>query len=618
MPEPAPAPEPAPEPDDKDHFDNGVGNGSDNGTPGHSTSNDENISGTGDPEHQGGKDHKSESHDDKGGKDHKSESHDDKDHFDNGVGNGSDNGTPGHSTSNDENVSGTGDPEHQGGKDHNSESHDDKGGHHAEASVVETPVLSSSAHVHTVTDPGATVGAAIGADSAHTTTQTVTTGGNGTDFGNDSGTLVIHATADKGGDKSGFDILYDGQVIGHAGAGTTTLSGLDVHDGGKLSFQGAKGTNVTVDQITLNGENIDAGQGAKSGGVQVDSSHHNFDLHNGSVSFTVNDANAGAVTTTSETTHTQSLHVDVTGEESQLGGIHVTGLHAGDTVSDSGHLWVAGSDGSVTISEAQLDGMVSEGSIHHDFTVTSSHGAVDTVGVSGLDHDGGAYEVPSHLVADLNIAATDQDASASLTYNIDGVPAGCSLISDSGTHEAGTDGSFSLSSDDMHNLQLVMPADGSVSDFDLTVSATAQDGTSVASASQSLHVGVSEALDGGDADSIGVSGAEDHGIISASGHDVMGGGNDGDTFLFDFGGGHDTVGGGQGGNWTDVADAADNDHGSAAHASGDSQNWTDVSEHHGAAQPESGHDKGHDAPVQHHGGGEEAHAQFESIDHGKM
>ncbi|MBI3447051.1 MAG: hypothetical protein HY055_17205, partial [Magnetospirillum sp.] len=563
-PTPTPAPIPAPAPNDSDSNEDGHGR----------------------KDQHDGKDehgHKSEDHDGKDEHGHKSEDHDGKD-----------------------------------GHGHKSEDHDGKDEH--ASAHVDTPVLSTTAHVHVVSDPAAIITDRVGVDSVHTTTHTTVTGGNGSDFGNDSGRLVVHATADQAGDKHGFDIVYDGHVVGHAGAGTTTLDGLDIHDGGKLSFVGANGTNITVDQVTLNGQAINAGSGAKSGGVQLDTGHHSADLHNGSVTYTVNDGNAGAVShTTTETTHTQSLHLDISGQESQLGGVHVTGLHAGDTISDAGHVWTAGADGAVTITESQLDGMASGNAVHHDFTVTSTQGPDDHIAISGLDHQGGAYHAPTHLVADLNIGATEHDSHASLTYNIEGVPSGCSLVSDSGAHLPGADGSFSLTGGDMHNLKLVMPGDGSVSDFNLTVSATAHDGTSVASASQSLHVGVSEALgshDGTfDSSGIDLSGhnSHDHGF----GHDAMGHDN-GETMLFDFGTGHDTIGD-HTGNWTDVADAADNhDHGAAV-AHGEHGDWTEKTEHHGEhnAQDNNQH-KPEDTPVHHQSGGEEHHVNFESIDHAKM
>ncbi|CAA7618114.1 hypothetical protein MCP1_210002 [Candidatus Terasakiella magnetica] len=461
---------------------------------------------------------------------------------------------------------------------------------------------------------------------------------------------MVHATADQGGggDKHGFDILYDGQVLTHVGAGTTTLTGLNIHDGGKLSFAGANGTNITIDQISLNGTAIDAGQGVKSGGVQVDSSNHNFDLHNGSVSFTVNDGNAGAVTsTTSVTTHTQTLHLDVTGNESEMGGVHLSGFHAGDTISDAGHVWTAGSDGSFTISESQLDGMMSGSAIHHDFTVTSTQGAVGTIDVAGVSHDGTAFTgsagadhvigtsgadtlysnsaTADHLVADLNIGATEHDASATLTYTIGGVPDGCSLVSDAGTLHPGADGSYALSSDDMHNLQIVMPGDGSVSDFNLSVTATAQDGSSVASASQDLHVGISSVLgtDGGDILDGGAGNDVIHGgtgndlIIGGAGDDVMTGGGGGDTFLFDFGGGHDTVNGGQGANWTDTVDLTlATEHGATVSVTVGEHTWTNVSEH-AATTIDVGHDKSGEVTI-HHAGGEDSHIHFDNIEHIKM
>ncbi|KIL98339.1 Large exoprotein involved in heme utilization or adhesion [Paramagnetospirillum magnetotacticum MS-1] len=529
------------------------------------------------------------------------------------------------SQSGDSHSGGGGSSQSQSGDSHSggggsASQHSAQGNHDQSHGSNESVTLTTSAHVHVAADPAATLSSTIGSDSAHTTTVTSVTGGNGSDFGNDSGRLVVHATADQAGDKHGFDIVYDGHVVGHAGAGTTTITGLDVHDGGKLSFVGANGTNITVDSVTLNGTSIDAGTGTKSGGVQVDSSHHSADLHNGSVTYTVNDGNAGAVShTTSTTTHTQNFHLDVGGHESQLGGVHVTGLHAGDTVSDGGHVWTAGGDGSITITEAQLDGMTSHDAVHHDFTVTSTQGANSGIHVSGMDHDGGAYHAPSHLEANLSIAANGaQHGGADLTYHVGGVPDGCTLVSDSGTLHAGSDGSFSVSAHDAASLKIVIPGDGSVADFNVTVSATDAHGAQVPTASQSLAIGVHEALEAPshsfDTTGTDIGGHQGHGF---EGHGM--GSHDSDidsahTMLFDFGGGHETENTHH--NWTDVADQAEHgDHG--ANTGAEHADWTEKADQHAEhGNSQNNHSQEHkdEAPVQHQVT-DDHHNQFQAHDH---
>ncbi len=265
---------------------------------------------------------------------------------------------------------------------------------------------------------------------------------------------------------------------------------------------------------------------------------------------------------TTTATHTQTLHLDVGGQESQLGGLHVTGLHAGDTVSDGSHLWTAGGDGAITITETQLDQMSSGDAVHHDFTVVSGQGAVGNVEVAGLDHDGGAYTPPSHLEANFDIAATG--AEHNLTYHVEGIPAGCSLVSDGGTLHPGADGSFTLSSSDVSNLKVIIPGDGSVSDFNLTVNATDADGSHVATASQS----------------------------------------------------HDTIQGGD--TWTDVAHAADQgDHG-AGHGA-EHGDWTEKADKHAETDGKHGDAQEHkdDTPV-HHLVTDDHQNHFQSHDHGPM
>ncbi|HTH17010.1 MAG TPA: hypothetical protein VL974_10185, partial [Magnetospirillum sp.] len=236
--------------------------------------------------------------------------------------------------------------------------------------------------------------ATVGSDHVTTTTTTTTVGGNGSEYGDGSGVLAIHATAANGGnphEAHGYDVYVNGNLVGHGEAGDTTqLTGVTLHDGDKLTVMGQNGTNVTIDGITVNGHEVDVGSGIKDGGAQVDSTHDTATLHNGSVSFTLDDGNFGAQTvTTTTTTHTQNLHLDLTGDETQAGGVQLSGFHSGDVIHDSTNTWTADAHGSITVSESQLDGMTSKGEVSHDFTVTSTQGAEGSITATTMTHDGG-------------------------------------------------------------------------------------------------------------------------------------------------------------------------------------------------------------------------------------
>ncbi|MGE5502911.1 MAG: tandem-95 repeat protein [Actinomycetota bacterium] len=380
------------------------------------------------------------------------------------------------------------------------------------APEADTPTLTVGATVVPTTDQGIDVETTAG-------TATVThSGGGDTDYGNESGTIVIHAAgnAGNGHEANSFDIYLNGAKIGSGGPGTTTISGHDVHDGDVLNFVGNRGTNVEVDAITVDGETVDVGTGIKHGGAQVDATHDTFDLHNGSVSYTLNDGGAGS------TAYTQPLHLELTGNEAEAGGLVLGGFSAGDVVSDQGHTWIADANGAITITEAQLDGMVSGIAIDHDFTVTSLTAPVTEVTSTVLTHaEGGTFiggggndvvlgqggndviwgdQGVGSVTALLDISATDADPSETLSYAIGGLPAGCSLANDHGLLAAGSDGVYSLSAADLAGLKVTMP-EGTAA-FDLSVTAIAHDGASVAEAEAALHldpamVGGADTLTGG-------------------------------------------------------------------------------------------------------------------------
>jgi VCBS repeat-containing protein len=114
-------------------------------------------------------------------------------------------------------------------------------------------------------------------------------------------------------------------------------------------------------------------------------------------------------------------------------------------------------------------------------------------GTDGGEHQGDDGSAGSYVV-DLNIsgASTDVDGSETVSFGISGVPEGVTLAytDASGvehTLDAGADG-YSLSPSQLNGLHMVVPDDGSVPDFNISVTAFSHDGTSVASTSTTLKV----------------------------------------------------------------------------------------------------------------------------------
>jgi hypothetical protein len=386
-------------------------------------------------------------------------------------------------------------------------------------------------------------------------------GASGGEFGDISGTVVIHAVGDAGDghEANSFDVYLNGVLIGTGGPGTTTLTGFDAHEGDVLNVVGHRGTNVEVDAISVDGTALDVGNGVKHGGAQVDAGDDTFTLHNGAVSYTLDDG-----TSPQPVEYTQPLHLDLTGNEAEVGGLVLGGFHPGDVITDADHTWVANASGAIAITETDLDAMASGGSVAHDFTVTSVQGPVEDVSATLETHDGGSAftggtgsdviagqggddviygDHSGTVTAALDITAADADPSETLTYTIGGVPDGCSLSNDHGTLAAGADGTYSLSTGDLAGLKMTMPE--GEQPFDLSVTATAQDGTSMAASETTVHLDPPTIVGGGDD------------ILSGGGgNDALMGQDGSDTMLFDFQG-HDTADGGAGGGWADTVDLAE-------------------------------------------------------------
>ncbi|MBC7907805.1 MAG: tandem-95 repeat protein, partial [Rhodospirillaceae bacterium] len=440
--------------------------------------------------------------------------------------------------------------------------------------VADTPTLFAEAGI---THEGAQldVGVQLGAG------QTVYTASNdgGTNFGNNSGTMTVHASVPNGANPhtaGTFDVYVNNVKVG---SGTASATPGDVtvtfnsnfqgfNDTDSLKISGSQGTNVHIDGITINGTEIDVGSGAKWKGAQVDSNGDTADIHNGGVIYSINDGNSGGTQTPSGTSYPLSL--DLTGDASQY-GVTVNNLPAGSELSyvdDSGQTitLTADAQGNVNLSAAQAQDVADHGAKlttglnvavstpTAEFHLAGANGVDTFVGgagsdtITGTSHNDVIYgdEVSSnagHYLVDLDISggSTDTDGSETVTFSIGGVPDGVTLAY---TDAAGVDhvltgegGTFSLTSDQLNGLHMIVPDDGSVTDFDLSVSSIAADGSSTASTSATLHVdlpelqaGAGDILNGG-AGNDTVYGSEGNDIITGgAGADVLNGGAGNDSF----------------------------------------------------------------------------------------
>ncbi|WP_339862575.1 hypothetical protein [Thalassospira alkalitolerans] len=234
-------------------------------------------------------------------------------------------------------------------------------------------------------------------------------------------------------------------------------------------------------------------------------------------------------------------------DSSEVLTVTISGVPDGATLSagtDNG-------DGTWTLTTSDLAGLTItppenfSGSFDVDITATSRDGIdiatvsdtvmVDVAAVADLPllEVSGASGAEGQAVA-LDIDASLTDASEVLSVTISGVPSGASL---SGGTDNG-DGSWTLNADQLEGLTIT-PVDDFSGSFNLTVTATATDGSDSQSVSQSLTVEISE-TEGQTV--IGTNGRDE--ITTGDGDDYISGRNDKDTISS--GAGDDTIYGGSG------------------------------------------------------------------------
>ena len=107
----------------------------------------------------------------------------------------------------------------------------------------------------------------------------------------------------------------------------------------------------------------------------------------------------------------------------------------------------------------------------------------------------------------LNIDAGLADSTETLTITISGVPEGATLSV--GTDNG--DGTWTLTSDELEGISVTPPSDFSGS-FDLEITASTQDGTDIASVTDTVMVDVAGVADAPTLDVSDASGNEDNGI----------------------------------------------------------------------------------------------------------
>ncbi|SMF49794.1 Hemolysin-type calcium-binding repeat-containing protein [Azospirillum oryzae] len=200
---------------------------------------------------------------------------------------------------------------------------------------------------------------------------------------------------------------------------------------------------------------------------------------------------------------------DTDGSESL--SIVIAGVPTGATLSAGTH----NADGTWTLTPAQLSGLTitppSNSDVDFDLTVT----AVAKDGVAAEATKSETLRVTVDPVTDMptlsvtsargnedtaialtiNPALTDTDGSETLSIVIGGIPAGATLGNTAGDVLTVTNGSITLSKDQLSGLTITPPSNSDV-DFDLTVTAIAKDGVAVeATKSETLRVTVDPVTD---------------------------------------------------------------------------------------------------------------------------
>jgi Ca2+-binding RTX toxin-like protein len=200
--------------------------------------------------------------------------------------------------------------------------------------------------------------------------------------------------------------------------------------------------------------------------------------------------------------------------------VTISGVPNGATLSagtDNG-------DGTWTLGSDQLEGLTItpaddfSGSFDLGVMATSADGSDVATTTGSITVDvAGVADAPTLGVSDasgnedsaiaLNIDAGLADSTETLTITISGVPEGATLSV--GTDNG--DGTWTLTSDELEGISVTPPSDFSGS-FDLEITASTQDGTDIASVTDTVMVDVAGVADAPTLDVSDASGNEDNGI----------------------------------------------------------------------------------------------------------
>ncbi|WP_199237546.1 hypothetical protein, partial [Azospirillum sp. TSH64] len=195
--------------------------------------------------------------------------------------------------------------------------------------------------------------------------------------------------------------------------------------------------------------------------------------------------------------------------------ITISGIPAGATLANTLNGTLTVSNGSITLTPDQLAGLKITPPVNSDddftltVTATAKDGVATPVSVSAplvvtvnpvtdtptLSVTAATGNEDTAIALTINPALTDTDGSETLTVTISGIPAGATLANTLNGTLTVTNGTITLNPNQLAGLKITPPLN-SDADFDLTVTATAKDGTApVATTTQTLHVTVDPVTD---------------------------------------------------------------------------------------------------------------------------
>ncbi|WP_199902170.1 hypothetical protein, partial [Azospirillum sp. B506] len=346
----------------------------------------------------------------------------------------------------------------------------------------------------------------------------------------DTPTLTVSAA--RGDEDTAIALTITPALTDTDGSEALTITISGIPDGAHLSNDAGTALTISNGSVTLTP--------AQLAGLKITpplNSDVDFDL---TVTATAKDGSAAVATTT------QTLHVTVDpvtdmptlsvaaarGDEdtaialtitpaltdtdgSEALTITISGIPDGAHLSNDAGTALTISNGSITLTPSQLAGLKItpplNSDVDFDLTVTATakdgsaavatttqtlHVTVDPVtDTPTLSVSAARGDEDTAIALTITPALTDTDGSEALTITISGIPDGAHLSNDAGTALTISNGSVTLTPAQLAGLKITPPLNSDV-DFDLTVMATAKDGSAaVAATTQTLHVTVDPVTD---------------------------------------------------------------------------------------------------------------------------